>query len=69
MKKLALVAFLAMPGSFVLLALLCMHPRLRAEISDVAGFEAILSRLNRQAILLLLVLSLHLNQGTAERAN
>ncbi|WP_432263156.1 hypothetical protein [Cupriavidus sp. TMH.W2] len=62
MKKLALAAFLAMPGSLLVLALLCLHPRVRAEISDAAGLKAILSRLNRQAALLLLVMSLYLHE-------
>lgn len=69
MKKLALATFLAMPGSFVVLAVLCLHPRARAEIVDAAGLNSLFAALNRHAILLLLVVGLCVNAQIDERTN
>ena len=59
MKKLAFAAFLAMPGSFDMIALLCIHPRMRAEMAEASGMNVLLDTLNRNAALLLLVVVLY----------
>jgi hypothetical protein len=65
MKKIALAAFLAMPGSFAILAVACLHPRLRAELADFIGLDAVLKLINRHAMVLVLILSLYLSEQAA----
>ena len=68
MKKLAFAAFLAMPGSFVMIALLCIHPRMRAVMADASGMNALVGVLNKNAALLLLVLVFYCHQTAVRDA-
>ncbi|MDR6207998.1 hypothetical protein QF025_006718 [Paraburkholderia graminis] len=35
-KRILLLAFLALPGSFVIVSLVCVHPRSRAMLAELA---------------------------------
>lgn len=67
-KKIALAAFLAVPGSFAILALVCLHPTLRRELARAAGLEPVFANLSRQLVLVALVCHLHLHHRTGMRA-
>jgi N-acetyl-gamma-glutamylphosphate reductase len=67
-KKIALAAFLAVPGSFAILALACLHPVLRRSLARAAGLEPVLANVSRQVVLLALVYHLNLHHRHHERA-
>lgn len=67
-KKIALAAFLAVPGSFAILALACLHPALRRALARAAGLEPMLANVSRQVVLLALVYHLNLHHRHRERA-
>ncbi|AJE97319.1 hypothetical protein [Pandoraea apista] len=67
-KKIALAAFLAVPGSFAILALACLHPVLRRALARAAGIEPMLANVSRQVVLLALVYHLNLHHRHQERA-
>ncbi|AJP58391.1 hypothetical protein UC34_18415 [Pandoraea vervacti] len=67
-KKIALAAFLAVPGSFAVLALACLHPVLRRELARAAGLEPVFANVSRQVVLLALVYHLNMHHRHRERA-
>ncbi|VVE00859.1 hypothetical protein PCO31010_02136 [Pandoraea commovens] len=67
-KKIALAAFLAVPGSFAILALACLHPVLRRELARAAGLEPVFANVSRQVVLLALVYHLNMHHRHRERA-
>jgi hypothetical protein len=42
-KRLLLIGFLTLPGSFVLVSVACIHPRYRARLSQLAYIPQLLS--------------------------
>ncbi|AJC19595.1 hypothetical protein [Pandoraea pulmonicola] len=67
-KKIALAAFLAVPGSFAILALACLHPGVRRALANAAGLEPMLANLSRHVVLLALVYHLNLHHRHGARA-
>ena len=67
-KKIALAAFLAVPGSFAILALACLHPGARRALASAAGLEPMLANLSRHVVLLALVYHLNLHPRHGARA-
>lgn len=60
-KRIALAAFLAVPGSFAILAIVCLHPRLRVMLAQAAGLDDVVAQVTRQVVLLALVCHLNLH--------
>ncbi|VVE21266.1 hypothetical protein PPN31114_03147 [Pandoraea pneumonica] len=66
-RKIALAAFLAIPGSFAILAIALLHPTLRRELARAAGLEPVFANLSRQLVLFALVCHLHLHHRQGMR--
>ncbi|MFP4894910.1 hypothetical protein [Paraburkholderia sp. EG304] len=47
LKRILLIGFLALPGSFVIVSVACVHPRIRARLADLVYAPQLLARLNR----------------------
>ncbi|MBB5428974.1 hypothetical protein OKW33_006171 [Paraburkholderia atlantica] len=47
LKRILLIGFLALPGSFVVVSLACVHPRVRARLAELAYAPQLLARVNR----------------------
>lgn len=46
-KRILLIGFLALPGSFVVVSLACVHPRIRARLAELVYAPQLLARVNR----------------------
>lgn len=67
-KKIALAAFLALPGSFAILAIACLHPRLRIMLAQAAGLDHMVANLSRRVVMIALVCHLHMHHRHGARA-
>lgn len=47
LSRLVFFSLLALPGAFVVLTLVSLHPRYRMKVAHLAGVPGLLSRLNR----------------------
>jgi hypothetical protein len=47
LKRILLIGFLALPGSFVVVSLVCVHPRFRAKLAELAYAPQLLARVNK----------------------
>jgi hypothetical protein len=47
LNRLIFFSILALPGAFVVLTLVSLHPRYRMKVAHLAGVAGLLSRLNR----------------------
>jgi len=47
LNRLVFFSLLALPGAFVVLTLICLHPRYRAKVTQLAGVPGLLSRFDR----------------------
>ncbi len=48
LKRILLIGFLALPGSFVVVSLACVHPRIRARLAELTYAPQLLARVNRR---------------------
>lgn len=45
-KRLIFFSFLMLPGAFIVLTIVCLHPRYRMKVAQLAGTHALLSRVD-----------------------
>jgi hypothetical protein len=43
-KRLVFFSFLMLPGAFIVLTIVCLHPRFRMKVAQLAGTRGLLSR-------------------------
>lgn len=46
-KRVVFFGLLALPGAFLVLTVVCMHPRYRVKVVQLAGLSGFRSRFNR----------------------